>query len=163
MRLGQMRRRSNVREYLCRNDHFLNVLLFCTLKRSYFTPASPHFADNRAQRTRVGTAVPPATSAWPPADRLSEYVTETCLVDYGRLAAQESEWLHPVLTSVKKTSPNTEADRHAFLINAYNLWTMYWVIRERRYSSMCFLSVAAARRQPPAFAVQMVWVCVSRT
>eukprot|EP00903_Cladosiphon_okamuranus_P013916 g12944.t1 len=73
------------------------------------------------------------TSAWPPADRLSEYVTEKCLVDYGRLAVQESEWLAPALTLVKKTNPNTDADRHAFLINAYNLWTMYWVIRERRW------------------------------
>lgn len=49
---------------------------------------------------------------------------------------QESEWLDPVLTLVKKTSPDTDADRRAFLINAYNLWTVYWVIRERR----CVLS-----------------------
>lgn len=47
--------------------------------------------------------------------------------------AQESEWLDPALTLIKKTRPNTDADRHAFLINAYNLWTIYWVIRERRY------------------------------
>lgn len=34
----------------------------------------------------------------------------------------------------KVTDPRTmdSAGRHAFLINAYNLWTLHWVIRERR-------------------------------
>lgn len=63
-------------------------------------------------------------------------------MDYGRLAAQESEWLDPALALVKNTSPNTDADRHAFLINAYNLWTMYWVVRERRYSTCSIVFLA---------------------
>lgn len=72
--------------------------------------------------------------AWPPADRLSEYVTESNLVDYGRLAAQEKEWLAPVISSIKSNNPTeTNAERHAFLINAYNLWTLHYVIRERRF------------------------------
>lgn len=70
--------------------------------------------------------------AWPPSDRLSEYVTESSLVDYDRLAAEENDWLAPVISSVKKTNPETDAERHAFLINAYNLWTLHYVIRERR-------------------------------
>lgn len=71
--------------------------------------------------------------AWPPADRLSEYVTESSLVDYDRLAAQENDWLAPVISSVKKTNPETDTERHAFLINAYNLWTLHYVIRERKF------------------------------
>lgn len=70
--------------------------------------------------------------AWPPSDRLSEYVTESSLVDYDRLAAQENDWLAPVISRVKKTNPETDAERHAFLINAYNLWTLHYVIRERK-------------------------------
>lgn len=72
---------------------------------------------------------------WPPVDCLSEYVTESSLVDYGRLAAQENEWLAPVIKSIKATDSRKMmdvAERHAFLINAYNLWTLHWVIRERR-------------------------------
>lgn len=61
------------------------------------------------------------------ADRVGSFVVPLTPI------AQESEWLDPVLTLVKKTSPDTDADRRAFLINSYNLWTMYWVVRERRY------------------------------
>lgn len=96
----------------------------------------------------------PAAPAWPPPDRLSEYVTETCLVDYGRIAAQESEWLDPVLALVKKTNANTDADRHALLINAYNLWTIYWVIRERRY--------VLIRLNDPCFDFITIGVCGRR-
>lgn len=76
-----------------------------------------------------------AAVAWSPTDRLSEYVTESSLVDYDRLAAQEKEWLAPVIESIKKTDPRKmePSERHAFLINAYNLWTLYYVIRERRW------------------------------
>lgn len=73
---------------------------------------------------------------WPPADRLYAYVTESNLVDYGKLAQQEKEWLKPVIDAIKATDPRNmdSATRHAFLINAYNLWTLHWVIRERERS-----------------------------
>lgn len=72
---------------------------------------------------------------WPPADRLSEYVAESSLVDYGRLAVQEKEWLAPVISSIKATDHREmdSAEQSAFLINAYNLWTLHWVVRERRF------------------------------
>lgn len=71
---------------------------------------------------------------WPPTDSLSEYVTESSLVDYDRLAAQEKEWLAPAIKIIKAADPRKmdAAERHAFLINAYNLWTLHWVVRERR-------------------------------
>lgn len=74
------------------------------------------------------------STAWPPVDRLSEYVTESSLVDYGRLATEEKEWLAGVVSSMKNTDHREmgASDRQAFLINAYNLWTLHWVIRERR-------------------------------
>lgn len=145
---------------------------------------------------------------WPPGDQLSDYVTESYLVDYRKLAAEEKRWLAGAIKLVKETDPRTMdpadrracqrfwprgwdagrhyllsssawldrvacvfvggvfsvrglshvvfcfktrtcletipaqrqptsfvpyfAPRHAFLINAYNLWTLHWVIRERR-------------------------------
>ncbi|CBJ26114.1 conserved unknown protein [Ectocarpus siliculosus] len=82
----------------------------------------------------MSSSPPGGTAAWPPADRLSEYVKESNLVDYRRLAAQENEWLAPVISSIKSNNPTeTNAERHAFLINAYNLWTLHYVVRERRF------------------------------
>lgn len=107
-----------------------------------------HFIDDREFPDTLWRCRSTCSPAWPPADRLSEYVTETCLVDYGRVSAQESEWLDPVLTLVKKTSPNTDADRHALLINAYNLWTIFWVIRERRYVCVSWAFVADTASLP---------------
>ncbi|CAM9435532.1 unnamed protein product [Scytosiphon promiscuus] len=79
-------------------------------------------------------SMPTMNTGWPPADRLSEYVTESNLVDYGRLAAQENEWLAPVIAQIKNTDPKeSDAARQAFLINAYNVWTLHYVIRERRF------------------------------
>lgn len=77
-----------------------------------------------------------ATGGWPPKDRLSSFVTESNLVDYTKLARQEQEWLAPVIDLIRATDPGKmdPAERHAFLINAYNLWTIHWVIRERRTS-----------------------------
>lgn len=97
----------------------------------------------RAQRTSTSLTAPGMTTqsdiasgAWPPVDRLGLYVTEVGLVDYTKLAAQEKEWLAPAIGSIKATDPMkmNAAERHAFLVNAYNLWTLHWVIRERRRS-----------------------------
>lgn len=78
---------------------------------------------------------PTEGAAWPPTDRLSDYVTESNLVDYSKLAKEEGTWLAPVIRQIKLTDPQQmgNAERHAFLINAYNLWTLHWVIRERRW------------------------------
>ena len=61
-------------------------------------------------------------------------MTESSLVDYRRLATEEKEWLAGVVSSMKNTDHREMAasDRHAFLINAYNLWTLHWVVREKR-------------------------------
>lgn len=93
---------------------------------------------NHSQRGSTTRAACGATEVamWPPADRLSEYVTEENLVDYSKIAQQEGEWLAPVIALLKATDPGkmrAGAERHAFLINAYNLWTIHWVIRERRW------------------------------
>lgn len=55
-------------------------------------------------------------------------------MDYSRLAAQENEWLAPVIAQIKNTDPKeSDAARQAFLINAYNIWTLHYIIRERRF------------------------------
>lgn len=48
----------------------------------------PYLRRERTHSSFLWGLLPRATAAWPPVDRLSEYVTETGLVDYGRLAAQ---------------------------------------------------------------------------
>lgn len=105
-------------------------------KRHYCTASSPARCCARTRTTmqKSDAAEGGASTAWPPADRLSEYVTESSLVDYGRLAAEEKEWLAGVVSSMKGTDHREMAasDRQAFLINAYNLWTLHWVLRERR-------------------------------
>lgn len=106
-----------------------------------------HLSDHRGVSLTRSTAPTSSTSVkfcaktmsssviWPPVDRLNEYVTESFLVDYKKLAAEEKDWLAGVITSIKETDPAKleKADRHAFLINAYNLWTLHWAIRERRW------------------------------
>lgn len=106
-----------------------------TKLRSFLTrPQQRHCTLHSTSRTARSASTMSSGTVWPPADRLSEYVTESSLVDYVRLSAQEIEWLAPVIDNIKTTDPRTldTAERHAFLINAYNLWTLHWVIRERR-------------------------------
>lgn len=87
---------------------------------------------SRAMAQSDGSTEP---ATWPPTDRLSDYVSESNLVDYSKLANEEGTWLAPVIGQIKTTDPRQmgSAERHAFLINAYNLWTLHWVIRERRW------------------------------
>lgn len=46
-------------------------------------------------------------AVWLQTDRLGEYVTDSGLVDYSRLAAQEGEWLAPAIRSISTTDPRT--------------------------------------------------------
>ena len=94
-------------------------------------PRGARFPRNSAKYSTMAMS---ASATWPPADRLSDYVTESYLVDYKKLAAEEKDWLSGVISSIKKTDPAKmeKADKHAFFINAYNLWTLHWVIRERK-------------------------------
>lgn len=79
---------------------------------------------------------PKQAATWPPSDRLDEYVDESQLVDYNKLAKEETEWLAPVIRAMKATDPRQMkvAERHAFLVNAYNLWTLHYVVKERKSS-----------------------------
>ncbi|CAM9562603.1 unnamed protein product [Discosporangium mesarthrocarpum] len=70
-------------------------------------------------------------------DRLSEYVAAEpaeAWVDYAKLSSEGEGWLAEVIGIIKATDPTTlsTGDRHAFLINAYNLWTIHWVLSERK-------------------------------
>lgn len=100
-------------------------------------PTSNYCSANLQKVSRAMTSSdgPTEGAAWPPTDRLSDYVTESNLVDYSKLAKEEGTWLAPVIRQIKLTDPQQmgNAERHAFLINAYNLWTLHWVIRERRW------------------------------
>ncbi|CAM9783405.1 unnamed protein product [Choristocarpus tenellus] len=69
-------------------------------------------------------------------DRMSEYIAAEpaqAWVDYSKLAS-ESEWLEDMVKKIEETNPSAlpKAERHAFLINAYNLWTLHWVLKERK-------------------------------
>lgn len=124
--------------------HYIDT---CSILSSNCRSQIVHLSDHRGVSLTRPTAPTSTTSVnfcartmsssviWPPVDRLNEYVTESFLVDYKKLVAEEKDWLAGVITSIKETDPVKleKADRHAFLINAYNLWTLHWVIRERRW------------------------------
>ncbi len=78
----------------CRRITFDSIHDPVILRFAYVRGLVPYPASD----SNLWGLLPRATAAWPPVDRLSEYVTETGLVDYGRLAAQVSN-LHGCLSS----------------------------------------------------------------